>query len=76
MLPKRIIAALSAGASLAAATPTFADPPHWTPAHGRRSHETVIVIGAAIGSQLGHGHDRAAATAVGAVLGGVIGSGL
>jgi uncharacterized protein YcfJ len=34
------------------------------------------IIGAAIGSQIGHGNDRTAATAIGAVVGGVIGSGL
>ena len=34
------------------------------------------IIGAAIGSQVGHGNDRTAATAIGAVIGGVIGSGM
>jgi uncharacterized protein YcfJ len=32
------------------------------------------IVGAAIGSQVGHGHNRAATTAVGAVIGGAIGS--
>ena len=32
------------------------------------------VIGAAIGSQVGHGDDRIETTAIGAVLGGIIGS--
>jgi hypothetical protein len=32
------------------------------------------IVGAAIGSQIGHGHNRAATTAVGAVIGGAIGS--
>jgi Glycine zipper 2TM domain len=32
------------------------------------------IVGAAIGSQVGHGHNRAATAAVGAVIGGAIGS--
>ena len=63
-------------------TPAYYAPPAYEPAPVAYRHEGnaagVIggaIIGAAIGSQFGEGDDRAAATAIGAFLGGIIGSG-
>ena len=39
MLAKRSLCTLAVGALFAAATPAFADPPRWAPAHGYRAHE-------------------------------------
>ena len=56
-------------------------PVHPAPVYAGHPHGNVLgtlggaLIGAAIGSQIGDGNDRTAATAIGAVVGGVIGSG-
>jgi uncharacterized protein YcfJ len=44
MLTKKTLSTLAVGALFAAATPAFADPPRWVPAHGHRDHERQVLV--------------------------------
>lgn len=44
MLTKKTLSTLAVGALFAAATPAFADPPRWAPAHGYRGHERQVFV--------------------------------
>jgi uncharacterized protein YcfJ len=44
MLAKKALCTLAVGALFAAASPAFADPPRWAPAHGYRAHERPFVV--------------------------------